>query len=293
MSIPPQHAYTPPPGWPPPPGYPATATTPGSPARPASAPRSAIVIVTGIALILAAVTTGVHIAWATTHYTLSSALPVLEVLAGLAAAIVCFATKGGTARPAAGVAAGLLLVPNLSFLLLYLQHTRYAPDLGSVGNWLTIPATLAALVAIIGVLVPVAPATGPTTPAMPGGRAQPTSAVPHQNPVQQYAPFPQQAAPAPQHNVSTPHQLAAQPGTPAPQQWQPAAYSDAPGFPAAPTADPTVIASAPPRWQPPAPTAGAPGQGTPAGYQSTPGYPATNDPSTPQHRSGTHAQPPQ
>ncbi|GAB2538610.1 hypothetical protein GCM10027167_49160 [Nocardia heshunensis] len=167
-----------------------------------------ITAVTGIALLLAALSTGIHFFWGGGTYSLLTLIPALQILSGLAAAIACFAARGAAARPAAGVAAGLLLTTNLSSLLLYLEHSRYYA-LGAHGNWLTIPAALGAIIAIITVLIPTPDNNRPTPPHQSPTYPNPVPGQPYSAP----------AAPAP-----TPA------ATMAPTWQQPAAVPADPGY---------------------------------------------------------------
>ncbi|MVU82494.1 hypothetical protein GPX89_35350 [Nocardia sp. ET3-3] len=246
MSIPQQPAYTPGPAWPPQSGGPsgfAAAPMPGYPGAPAGTGKSPITILTGIALILAALATAGHTVWGGALDRWFVITPVLEVIAGLGAGVACFVAKRGAARPAAGVGAGMLLVPNLGSLILYLENSRYY-HLADHGNWLSIPAALAALIAVVTVLIPGGPSGLPapsTRPApMPGAHQSMPAQQPH--PGQPYQPAPQhhQIPATPQQPMPgpAPHQVSggSLPQMPAtPPHWQSSPPGAYPGPAAAPT----------------------------------------------------------
>ncbi|WP_433677950.1 hypothetical protein [Nocardia sp. CA-119907] len=131
----------------------------------------------------------------------SDVIVIISVLFALVATILLFtARKPATARIAAGIAVGMMFVPNVSYVFsAFDRGVRRGYGVWADGGWLSIPATLLALIAI-GALFAAASSAGPqhvpgTGPQPPG--AQPPNSWPQPPMAQPPVGYPGQHQPLP------------------------------------------------------------------------------------------------
>ncbi|MGV9675639.1 hypothetical protein ACWDSJ_10210 [Nocardia sp. NPDC003482] len=183
---------TPPPGWGS--GYPA-----GN-ARGSSNPLAAL------ALGLAALLMTAHWIWRFTKYEKfywSDASTVLTVLFAFTAALVLLVgNRSARTKLLAAAATGLILAPDVSFLLTTLDsRLHYATSPWALGGWLAVPITLLALLALILLLTTATPTPPPAPASWPQQPVAPPPNIAWPQPGQAplaggYQPPPGQAAPA-------------------------------------------------------------------------------------------------
>lgn len=127
---------------------------------------------------------------------------VINVLFTLVAAILLLtASKPATARIAGGIAAGMVFAPNASYVFgAFDRSYRAGHSAWEDGGWLSIPATLIALIAI-GALLMASSSVGPQQVAGAGFQPpgpQPPNPWPHPPMGQPPAGYPGQYQPPPQ-----------------------------------------------------------------------------------------------
>ncbi|WP_156959767.1 hypothetical protein [Nocardia sp. BMG51109] len=162
-------------GWGPPAGVPGQ-PMPGYP--PPGGGRGAAGPVAAAGLILAALLYVVRRIWSYIDYDRffwSDLGVIVTVLVALAGGVLLFASGKSAARLAAGIAAGMVLAPHISYLFGSFDRSSlrgYNP--WSDGGWLTIPVTLLALGVIAALLAaevsggtPQSPNSWPRQPAVP------------------------------------------------------------------------------------------------------------------------------
>lgn len=175
----------PPPNNPPGPGWGAPAGNPGwqpgPPRRPGG--RSGADVLAVVFLLLTSLVYAVRIIWLSAHYgefLWGNASFILAVIAAIAAAVLILA--GGKVLPGrvlGAVAAGMVFAPSFGYILTALDRsTRRFGGLWANGGWLTIPATLTALVAIIALILAMTSGDAQQRPAAGGWPQQPPNAWP-------------------------------------------------------------------------------------------------------------------
>lgn len=197
---PPPYNPSPSPGWAAPTGPRVWQPTPG---YPPGGGRGAADAIAAAALTLAAILYLVRRIWLYLEFDKffwNDVIVLISVLFALVATILLFtASKPATARIAAGIAVGMMFVPNVSYVFsAFDRGVRRGYGVWADGGWLSIPATLLALIAI-GALLAAASSAGPRVagagPRPPG--TQPPNSWPQPSMGQPPVGYPGQHQPLP------------------------------------------------------------------------------------------------
>jgi hypothetical protein len=162
MGQPFQPAPPPGPGWGPPGGPRVGQSVPGY--LPSGGGRGAADAIAAVASALAAILYVARRVWLYTQYDKflwSDVILIIAALFALVAAILLLtASKPATARIAGGIAVGMVFAPNVSYVFGAFDRGLRGHSAWAHGGWLSIPATLIALIAM-GALFAAASSAGP------------------------------------------------------------------------------------------------------------------------------------
>lgn len=146
---PPPYNPSPTPGWAAPTG---PRTWQPAPGYPSGSGRGAADAIAAAALALAAILFLMRRIWLYVQldkFFWSDVIVIISILFALVATILLLTTrKPATARVAGGIGVGLILAPNISYIFSAFDRVRGVHSAWADGGWLSIPATLIALIAI-------------------------------------------------------------------------------------------------------------------------------------------------